>query len=325
MTAQEFVQRAKETLMIEAEALIQASSRIDKNISQALEILSSATGKIVVVGLGKSGHIGRKISATMASTGTPSFFLHPSEALHGDMGMIQKQDVILAIAQSGETHEVLEVCRYARRSEVPIISITGNPESSLAMLSQVALDSSVEKEACPLNLAPTASSTLALAIGDALAVSLMAMNRISEEDFARWHPAGSLGKKLSLVRDIMDVDVRPLCLEESAGFHTILEAITTKNYGIAAVINPKDGALIGCITDGDVRRALLKFQEKALTKRAKDLMTQDPVSISAGTLTIDAVNLMEKKRNTAVFVTDGEHKKLCGIIKMHNILTAKIL
>ena len=258
MAEKEIINWAAQVLKLESEALSSAANRLDVRFFKAVSILSECRGKIVVSGLGKSGHIARKIAATLASTGSPAFFLHPTEALHGDMGMIDKQDVVLAIAHSGETSEVLEVVKHAKRLGIGVISITGKTDSTLEKFSDVGLDASVEIEACPLNLAPTTSSTLTLALGDALAVSLMKSKGFDEHDFAKLHPGGSLGKKLALTSEYMRPEGEFRAVKLNSNFHEILEGITKPNFGIVGVLNEK-GELAGAVTDGDLRRGLSRF------------------------------------------------------------------
>lgn len=318
------VEIAQNTLEIEANALLTAKSRLGEDFAKAVEYVRNCKGKVVVTGLGKSGHIARKVSATLASTGTSAFFLHPSEALHGDMGMIQQIDVLLGFAYGGETFEVNEVCKYSKRLGIPIIGITGKKSSTFAQLCDVVLDGSVEQEACPLGLAPTASSTLALALGDCIAVSVMDSKGIQTEDFASWHPAGSLGKKLSIVKDLMLAKDELTLLHKDSNFYEILTAVTEKNYGIAPVVDTNH-RLIGCITDGDLRRSLLKHKEDTLSRTAKDLMSERPVTLNEEDLTLKAINQMETKKITSIFVVEKDSYKLHGIIRMHDILTAKII
>ncbi|MBP9707862.1 MAG: KpsF/GutQ family sugar-phosphate isomerase [Oligoflexales bacterium] len=324
LTQDQIIKLGQDTIAIEVKALVAAEAKISQNFVDACLLIKKCGGKVVVTGLGKSGHIARKIAATLASTGTSAFFLHPSEALHGDMGMLQARDILLALAYSGETSEVIEVCKFAKRQQIPIIALTGKPDSSLGQLSTVVLDASVAQEACPLGLAPTASSTLALALGDALAVALMGINGITPNEFATWHPAGSLGRRLSLVKDVM-LDVSSMQLiTENEDFFKVITAVTEKNSGVAPVVNSQ-GELIGCVTDGDLRRALLKYQSGALEKSASSLMTQNPATVFDSELTLSALNIMEAKKITSIFVLGKKDKKLLGIIKMHDILRSKLV
>lgn len=322
---QDFVQWARDAMGIEAQALAEASSHIGESFAAAARLILKSTGKVVVTGLGKSGHVAHKIAATLASTGTSSFFLHPSEALHGDFGMLQKQDVLLALAYGGETNEVNEVARFARRIGIPVVSITGSPESTLARLSNYVLDGRVAREADALNLAPTCSSTVAIALGDALAVSLMQARGFSQGDFASLHPAGTLGRRLSIVRDHMHSGDKLPTVSEDGDFHQVLDAVTVDNYGIAAVVG-KDGDMVGAISDGDLRRALLKLGPDALKRKAKDLMSPKPKVIKETDLALDALAMMNEYRISRVFVTRADHPhRPVGLVRLIDLLAAKIL
>ncbi len=324
-SAKDLIGWGQEALLAEAKALSDGSKKIGDAFAGAVQAILASTGKVIVTGLGKSGHVARKIASTLSSTGTSAFFLHPSEALHGDFGMMQGTDCLIAIAYGGETHEVLEVCRFARRIGVPVVGITGNPESTLARLSQYLIDSKVEKEADPLNLAPTSSSTLAVALGDAFAVTLMKARGFSKGDFASLHPGGSLGRKLSLVKDHMHLGDNVPTIAEDADFHAVLSGVTAHNFGIVAVLNKK-GELVGAVSDGDLRRALLKNGAKTLTCIARDLMSPNPKTIAESVLAIDALSLMNDKRVTQLFVMkDTKSTKPVGIVRLHDLLAAKIL
>ncbi len=321
MNPDELIQRGREALRDESQALLAAAERLDLGFAEAVELMRVSQGKVVVCGLGKSGHVGRKIAATLASTGTAAFFLHPSEALHGDLGMLQTTDVLLVIAFGGETRETLEVAKYAQRRRIPVLALTGKAQSSLAKIADVVIDGSVAREACPLNLAPSSSTTVAMALGDALAIALMHARGFQEQDFARFHPDGSLGRQLSLVQDHMRTDLAPLSPSDS--FDRVIAVITAQNYGIAGVFDPEKG-LIGAITDGDLRRALQGSREKVFTMSALALMTAKPKTISPDRLALDAVRVMEDFRITSLFVVDSS-KKVLGIIRMHDLLAAKIV
>lgn len=317
----EILSWGKAALSLEAAAISEAASRLDGNFSQAVGLVSDCRGKVVVTGLGKSGHVARKIASTLSSTGTPAFFLHPTEALHGDLGMVGDADILVCLAFGGQTPEVLAVARYARRTGIPVISITGSLSSELAELSSIVLDGSVAKEACPLNLAPTCSSTVALALGDALAVSVMRHRGFKDSDFANFHPGGSLGKRLTSVSDFMVPAGLLAFLGINDTFHKVLEAITKGNFGIAIVTNQQN--LLGVITDGDLRRSLLKHGGEALKKVAGDLMSPAPKTISSQSLAIDAVGVMEGKYTSLVVCGPGHRVE--GLIRMHDLLSAKIL
>jgi arabinose-5-phosphate isomerase len=319
-----YIHWGREALELEASCLVAASKKLDLTFSSAVTVIKDCKGKLVTTGLGKSGHVARKISSTFASTGTSSFYLHPTEALHGDMGMLGQDDCLLAIAFGGETPEILEVTNYARRIGVRVIAITGKITSSLAKSAHLVLDASVEKEACPLNLAPTASSTLALALGDALAMAVMRARGFGERDFASLHPGGALGRKLALVKDHMHEKIPKLSVQST--FAEILSGITNPNYGIVAVVDQNHENLVGAITDGDLRRALVKFGVEAVKKSAQDLMSPSPRTIEISSLVGEAVKKMEELKITSLFVVNGANsQKPLGIIRMHDILAAKIL
>jgi arabinose-5-phosphate isomerase len=315
----------QEALKIEAAAIIAGADRLGDDFVRAIEGFLSCQGKLVVTGLGKSGHIARKVASTLSSTGTSSFFLHPTEALHGDFGMLQPKDWLLAIAYGGETAEVLEVCRFARRIGVSIVAITGKIDSSLAALANYVIDVSCEREADSLNLAPTSSSTLSMAAGDAIAVTLMRARGFSEHDFAALHPGGSLGRRLSLVKDHMKPKESLPLVTENVDFHKVLEIVTARNFGIAGVVNV-NGELIGAVSDGDLRRALLKSGAAALTAHAGQLMSKAPKTVTNDTLAIDALTLMNEKQITQLFVVASKDTKTpTGIVRLHDLLAAKIL
>ena len=312
---------AAEVLAIEAAELNAGAKKLDQNFTAAVEAILACEGKVVVAGLGKSGHVGRKIAATLSSTGTPAFFLHPAEALHGDLGVIGTCDCMLIIAFGGETQETLEVARFARRRAIPIIALTGKTNSSLARLASHVLDGSVEHEACPLNLAPTSSTTLALALGDALAVCLMRLRGFGEKDFASFHPSGSLGRRLSLVADHMRKDIA--VLQRSDGFKEVLAVLTQENFGVAAVLGA-DHQLIGAISDGDLRRALLTRNSDIFALKAAELMSLGPKTIAADALAMAAVQKMESLKISSLFVVD-KAGGLAGLVRMYDLLEAKIV
>jgi len=315
----------KQVLVAEASALELASKRIGSSFSGAVSTILASKGKVIVTGLGKSGHVGRKVAATLSSTGTSSMFLHPSEALHGDFGAIQSGDCLIAIAYGGETHEVLEVARFARRVGVPIIALTGRGDSSLGTLAHHLLDASVVKEADPLNLAPTSSSTVAMALGDALAVALMRARGFTPQDFASLHPGGSLGRRLSLVRDHMFSGASLPKVGIHADFHRVLECVTQDNVGIVAVVDDQD-YLIGAISDGDLRRALLRLDASALLCNAGQLMSPKPKTIGDKSLAIDAVAMMNQYSISRLFVlSEDQPGRLSGLVRLQDLLAAKIL
>jgi len=316
---------AEAVLLAEADALKVAAQRIGESFVAASQVILASKGKVIVTGLGKSGHVARKVAATLSSTGTSAMFLHPSEALHGDFGVFQAGDCLLAIAYGGETHEVLEVARFARRIGVPIIALTGRPESSLGQLANYLIDASVAREADPLNLAPTSSSTVAMALGDALAVTVMKARGFTPQDFASLHPGGSLGRRLSMVRDhLYAVSTLPR-VDEAANFHRVLECVTQDNVGIVAVVDGAD-RLVGAISDGDLRRALIKLDAAALQCNARELMSPAPKTISDKALAIDAVAMMNTYKISRLFVlSEQSDGALVGLVRLQDLLTAKIL
>ncbi|HEY6365730.1 MAG TPA: KpsF/GutQ family sugar-phosphate isomerase [Candidatus Binatia bacterium] len=323
------LQRAKEVLNIEARGIVSLMDRLDDSFIQAVELLYDCRGKVVVTGLGKSGLICRKIAATFSSLGTPSFFLHAADANHGDMGMVMEGDVVLAISNSGETEEILTLIPILKRIGVRLIAISGKRDSTLSRAADVVLDAGVPEEACPFGLSPTASTTAALALGDALAVILLERKGFKEEDFALRHPGGTLGRKLLLrVDDLMhrDVDV-PLVGEETLMKEAIL-VITSKRLGVTGVTD-KHGNLIGVITDGDLRRGLQAYGDGILSKRANEVMTRQPKSIEKDALALQALTRMEEnvpRPITSLFVVEKPGDTVpIGILHIHTLLKAGIV
>jgi arabinose-5-phosphate isomerase len=288
------IERAKKVLRIEAEAIDALIVRIDERFEEAVKMILNCEGRVVVTGMGKSGLIGKKIAATLASTGTPALFLHPAEGIHGDLGMVMRGDTVIALSNSGETDELSRMLPSLKRLGIKIISLTGNPDSTLAKISDVVIDISVKEEACPLGLAPTASTTATLAMGDALAVVLLDQRGFKEEDFACFHPGGSLGKKLLLrVRDLMHVGDAVPMVSEGTLIKDAIYVISSKKMGITGVINAS-GKLVGVISDGDLRRWMEKTEksgENLLTKEAKDIMTKKPKTVSKDVLAAEAVSI----------------------------------
>ena len=323
--ALDVLKEAKRVLRVEAQSLLDLAERIDENFSRAVETLYSCKGKVVVMGMGKSGLVGRKISSTFASTGTPSFFLHPAEGLNGDFGMLAKEDVIIAISNSGETRELLEVLPLIKRFGNRLIIFSGNLNSPLAKAGDVTLDIRVKEEACPLNLAPTASTTVTVALGDALAVALMGKRDFKKEDFAMLHPGGALGKRLLLkVEDLMHVGKAfPIVLEKTLMKEAIFE-ITSKRLGVTGVCD-REGQLVGVVTDGDLRRALEKFSD-LFNREASEVMTKNPKWIEKDELAARAVQRMEEHSITSLFVFNkGGDKVPVGIIHLHDLLKAGVV
>ncbi len=318
------VAEARRVIRLEAEALHALSEAIDGEFVRAVELILASSGRVVVTGMGKSGLIGQKIASTMASTGTPAFFLHPAEGVHGDLGMIMKGDVVIAISNSGETEEVLRILPVIKRLGIKLISMAGNPDSTLAKAGDVFLTVAVKEEACPLGLAPTASTTATLAMGDALAVSLLLKRGFRAEDFALFHPGGSLGKRLILtVEDLMHSgDDLPLVAEETP-MREALFVITAKGLGITGVTGA-DGSLVGVITDGDLRRALERGVD-LLGSSAAALMSRRPKRIGRGELAASALQRMEEFSITSLFVfADDQTTEPVGILHLHDLLKAGI-
>ena len=314
---------ARQVLDIEIDALRAVSSRLDLQFADAVHLILACTGRVVVSGMGKSGHIGCKIAATLASTGTPSFFMHPGEASHGDLGMIAHDDVVLALSNSGESNEIVSIIPLIKRRGAKFIAMTGNPNSTMARVADVHLDASVDKEACPLNLAPTASTTAALALGDALAVALLDARGFSADDFARTHPGGSLGRRLLIhVRDVMHTGKALPQISHDASLKTALLEMTEKGLGMTAVVDTA-GKVAGVFTDGDLRRALehaLDLQQA----RVVDLMTHHPKTIHADELAVAAVEKMESLKINGLLVVD-ENNVLVGALNMHDLLKAGVV
>ena len=310
---------------MEAQSILDLVERIDENFSRTVDLLYTCKGKVVLMGMGKSGLVGRKISSTFASTGTPSFFLHPAEGLNGDFGMLAKEDVIIAISYSGETRELLEVLPLIKRYGNRLITFTGNLNSNLAKAGDVNLDIRVKEEACPLGLAPTASTTATLALGDALAVALMGKKNFKKEDFAILHPGGILGKRLLLkVEDLMHTGKAfPMVSGKTLMKEAVFE-ITSKRLGVTGVSNP-GGHLVGVITDGDLRRALEKFSD-LFNREASEVMTKNPKWIEKDALAAKAVQRMEEYSITSLFVFNKTGDKVpVGIIHLHDLLKAGVV
>ena len=317
------LQLARETLDIEAQALIGLKSRLDSRFSQAVEMMLNVKGRVVVTGMGKSGHIGSKIAATLASTGTPAMFVHPGEASHGDLGMIKAVDVVLAISNSGESDELVSILPVLKRQGVPLIAMTGGMNSALAKHAHVVLDSSVDKEACPLNLAPTASTTAQLALGDALAVALLDARGFKAEDFARSHPGGSLGRRLlTHVEDVMRKgDQVPYVLPD-ASFTDLMREMSQKGLGASAIVD-EHHKILGVFTDGDLRRLIEKGVDlRAL--QAKEVMHVNPRTVQQDALAVEAAELMEQFQITSVLVVN-ESGALCGALNSNDLMRAKVI
>jgi arabinose-5-phosphate isomerase len=317
------LQLARETLDIEAQALIGLKSRLDHRFSQAVQMMLNVKGRVVVTGMGKSGHIGSKIAATLASTGTPAMFVHPGEASHGDLGMIKVVDIVLAISNSGESDELVSILPVLKRQGVPLIAMTGGMNSALAKHADVVLDSSVDKEACPLNLAPTASTTAQLALGDALAVALLDARGFKAEDFARSHPGGSLGRRLlTHVEDVMRKGDQVPHVLADASFTELMREMSQKGLGASAIVDEHHN-ILGVFTDGDLRRLIEKGVDlRAL--HAKDVMHANPRTVLHDALAVEAAELMEQFRITSVLVVN-ESGALCGALNSNDLMRAKVI
>jgi arabinose-5-phosphate isomerase len=317
------LQLARETLDIEAAALLGLKAKLDERFLKAVDMMLGVQGRVVVTGMGKSGHIGRKIAATLASTGTPAMFVHPAEASHGDLGMIKTVDVVLGISNSGESDELVAILPVLKRQGVPLIAMTGGLTSSLARHADVVLDTSVEKEACPLNLAPTASTTAQLAMGDALAVALLDARGFKPEDFARSHPGGSLGRKLlTHVGDVMRKGDEVPRVGPDAGFSELMREMSSKGLGASSVVDAS-GQVLGVFTDGDLRRLIEKGADLRGLK-ARDVMHPQPRTIAAEALAVEAAEMMELHRITSILVVD-DAGCLCGAINTNDLMRAKVI
>ena len=319
----QYTKLAKAVIETECQAIQALKGRIEQNFIKACQMLMACVGRIVVLGMGKSGHIGNKIAATLASTGTPAFFVHPGEAHHGDMGMITPNDVALAISNSGETPEIIGMVPFLKRIDVPLITMTGNPHSTLAKAATVNLDVSVEKEACPLGLAPTASTTATLVMGDALAIALLETRGFTSDDFAHFHPGGSLGRRLLLhVNDVMHIgDAIPITSPDTIVDEALVE-ITRKSFGMTAIVD-EQGNLCGIFTDGDLRRCLDQGHDVHNTL-LRDVMTKNCITVTQKMLAAEALQLMETHKITALLVID-QYQKPIGVVHMHDLLRAGVV
>jgi arabinose-5-phosphate isomerase len=308
---------ARKVLETEAAAILALVGRLDERFDRAVELLLQCRGRVILTGMGKSGVICQKIAATLASTGTPAFFLHPAEAAHGDLGVIQGDDVVVALSYSGETDEILNLIDTIRRLGSRLIAITGAMRSALAQAADVALDCSVAEEACPLNLVPTASTTAALALGDALAMTLLREKGFRQEDFASLHPGGKLGKRLMRVDALMHAGRECPIVQAGTGMRDVIYEMSSKGLGMTCVVDG-DKALLGIITDGDLLRHMEKGGDiRALT--AADVMTRGPVSIGPATLAAEALNIMEQRKITSIVVVDGDPRSVVGVVHVHNL------
>ena len=318
------LRRGRQVLEIEANAILALIDRLDQRFEQAVALLDRCQGRVVVTGMGKSGIIGRKIAATLASIGVPSVFLHPAEGIHGDLGMVSRGDLVIALSNSGETEELLKILPAIKRLGVPMISLTGNVESMLAKNSDVVLDVSVKEEACPLDLAPTASTTATLALGDALAMALLEHKGVKPEDFARYHPGGALGKRLLLtVEEVMHGDKAIPTVSPTAPLRDVIVEISSKKLGVTTIVDDS-GRLRGVITDGDLRRLLGTGGNDLLDRPAEAVMSPHPKVISRTALAAEAVGLMERHSITVLIVTDAE-QRVEGVVHLHDLLKAGVV
>ena len=309
---------ARKVLETEAAAILALVDRLDQRFDAAVQLLRLCTGRVIVTGMGKSGIICRKIAATLTSTGTPAFFLHPAEAIHGDLGAIRGEDVIVALSYSGETDELLRLLETIRRLGAKMIAITGGPTSTLAQAADVSLDCSVTEEACPMNLVPTASTTAALALGDALAMTLLVEKGFRQEDFANLHPGGKLGKRLMRCEALMHSGTQCPVVRSDTRMRDVIYEMSSKGLGMTCVVDGDD-TLLGIITDGDLRRRMERGGE-ILGLSAADVMTRHPVSVSRHALAAEALNILEQRKITSIVVAeDGEPKRVAGVLHLHDL------
>lgn len=318
MTTDTDLQSARRTIDKEVEALRMMEDELNGNLTQALDLMQSTKGRVIVTGMGKSGHVGSKIAATLASTGTPAFFVHPGEASHGDLGMLTENDVVLAISNSGETKELSDIITYCKRYGIPLIAITKNPNSTLGRTGDILLQLPDDGEACPLGLAPTSSTTATMVLGDILAVCLLERKGFSKTDFKQRHPGGKLGSFLQKVSDLMHKGEEMPLVYDTASMQEALLMMTSKMLGCVGVID-KDRHLLGIITDGDLRRC---FSPDILTKKASEIMTHSPKTTTPDILAVEAVKLMNEKKITQLFVID--HDQPVGVIHLHDCLKAGV-
>jgi len=311
------LETARRVLKIESQAITDVLARLDATFEKAVDVLFACKGRVAVAGMGKSGLVGRKISATLSSTGTPSFFLHPAEALHGDLGMLARGDAMIAVSYGGETQEIVALLEALKRLEAPLVTLTGKVHSTLAAASDVTLDVSVREEACSLNLAPTASTTVAMAVGDALAVALLERRGFQHDDFAALHPAGRLGQKLLRAEHTMHSGDALPRVGTDTPMPAVIHEMSAKKLGMTTVLET-DGRLAGILTDGDLRRLMEKHRGATLEMSAGAAMTRNPQTIGPRVLASEALNLMEKRKITSVVVVD-ETRKVLGVVHLHDL------
>ncbi len=314
--------KAREVILIEAEALKEMAARLDESFEKAVDLLYNVKGRVIITGIGKSGQVARKIAGTLSSTGTPAIFIHPTEGVHGDAGMILSEDIVIVISKSGDTEELIKLIPIFKRLEVPIIAITGGNGSLIAQQADVVLDASVSREACPLNLAPTSSTTAALVMGDALASVLVNLRGFTADDFSFIHPGGALGRKLMKVKDIMHTGKELPIVREDIEFKEMMVEMTSKRFGMAIVVDDT-GKLAGVFTDGDLRRTIEAY-DNLFEKKAGEVATKDPKTIGADELAATAVAIMEDHNITGLVITDDSDNPI-GIIHLHDLLKAKVV
>lgn len=319
---EDLLKLAARVLRVEAEGILGLVPRLDERFLHAVNLLKDCRGRVVVTGIGKSGIVGRKVAATLASVGTPALFLHPAEGVHGDIGMVTRGDVVVAISNSGETDEVLGLLPAIKRLGVPLLVLTGSPESTIAKNADVVLDVSVAEEACPITLVPTSSTTAALAMGDALAVALLELRGITPEDFAVFHPGGNLGRRFLRVENLMHVGGAIPIVREETGLSEVILEMTGKRLGATSVVDAA-GALVGVVTDGDLRRAFQR-DPQIFAKAARDVMSRDPKTIRPDELAQKALEVMEVHAITQLLIVDGQRRP-AGIIHLHDILRSKVV
>jgi arabinose-5-phosphate isomerase len=313
---------ARKVLQTEAAAILALVDRLDERFERAVRLLLDCRGRVIVTGMGKSGIICRKIAATLSSTGTPAFFLHPAEAIHGDLGVLQADDVILALSHSGETDELLRLLETIKRLGARLITITGEPQSTLGKAADVTLDCHVSKEACPLNLVPTASTTAALALGDALAMTLLVTKGFRQEDFANLHPGGKLGKRLMRAEQLMHSGDQAPIVRTGDEMREVIYEISRKKLGMSCVVDDAD-RLVGIITDGDLRRHMTDSTD-LFARRASEVMTRNPITIARDTLAVAVLNTLERQKITSVVVVDEDHKVL-GVVHLHDLWRTEMI
>ena len=313
---------ARKVLQTEAAAILALVERLDESFERAVRLLLECRGRVIVTGMGKSGIICRKIAATLSSTGTPAFFLHPAEAIHGDLGVLQPEDTIVALSHSGETDELLRLLETIKRLGARLIVMTGEPQSTLGKAADVTLDCHVSKEACPMNLVPTASTTAALALGDALAMTLLVTKGFRQEDFANLHPGGKLGKRLMRAEQLMTVGDQTPAVRTGDEMREVIYEISRKKLGMSCVVDD-GGRLIGIITDGDLRRHMADTSD-LLARRAEDVMTRNPITIARDTLAVEILNMLERRKITSVVVVDDDHKVL-GVVHLHDLWRTEMI